>query len=103
MNFFKGIYKMKSIIQNEKKCFICGTTNWLEEHHIFEGTANRKISEKYGLKIFLCHRHHNEPPYGVHHDKEKMLMLKQIGQEKFMKYYNKTKEEFIEMFGKNYL
>ena len=93
---------MKSVIQNKKECFTCGTTNWLEEHHIFEG-ANRKLSEKYGIKVFLCHIHHNEPPLGVHHNKENMLMLKKIGQEKFMEYYNKTEDEFRQIFGKNYL
>lgn len=92
----------KSIIQNEKECFICGATDWLEEHHVFEG-ANRKLSEKYGLKVWLCHFCHNEPPLGVHHNKARMLKLKQIGQRKFMKYYNKTADEFRVIFGKNYL
>ena len=92
----------KSIIQTEKECFICGGQSWLEEHHIFEG-ANRKLSEKYGLKVWLCHPCHNEPPNGVHHNKEKMIKLKQIGQKAFMEYYNKTEDEFIQIFGKNYL
>ena len=97
----KGV-SMKSIIQKEKKCFICDTTNWLEVHHIFEG-ANRKLSEKYGLKVWLCHYDHNEPPNGVHHNKERMLELKQIGQKAFMKYYNKTADEFRQIFGKSYV
>ena len=93
---------MKSIIQNEKECFICGTTNWLEEHHIFE-SFNRKLSEKYGLKVWLCHSHHNEPPFGVHHNKDNMLKLKQVGQKTFMNHYNKTEDEFREVFGRSYL
>lgn len=94
---------MKSIIQDEKECYICGTTRWLEEHHIFEGTANRKLSEKYGLKIWLCHRHHNEVPDGVHFDKWMRDRIKRITQIKFMEHYNKTIEDFIKIFGKNYL
>ena len=34
------------------RCWLCGRWGWLEEHHIFGG-ANRKKSEKYGLKR-LC-------------------------------------------------
>ena len=39
---------MKSIIQgdSEDRCYICGRTEWIERHHIFNGTANRKKSEK---------------------------------------------------------
>lgn len=35
------------------RCWLCGRWGWLEEHHIFGG-ANRKKSEKYGLKVGLC-------------------------------------------------
>ena len=94
---------MKSIMQTKKECYICGTTIWLEEHHVFGGTANRKMSEKYGLKIYLCHRHHNEPPDGIHFDKWLRDRIKSEAQRKFMEYYNKTKEDFIVIFGKNYL
>lgn len=94
---------MKSIIQNEKVCYVCGTTVWLEEHHIFEGTANRKLSEKYGLKIYLCHKHHNEVPDGIHFDKWLRDRIKKESQQKFMEYYNKTTEDFIKIFGKNYI
>ncbi len=92
----------KSIVQKEKECYICKTTIWLEEHHIFGG-ANRKLSEKYGLKIYLCHKHHNEPPDGVHYDPELMDDIRKIGQKKFMEYYNKSIEEFRAIFGKSYI
>lgn len=92
----------KSIIQKEKECYICGTNVWLEEHHVFGG-ANRKISEKYGLKIWLCHRHHNEVPDGIHFDKWLRNRVKEDTQKLFMKYYNKSEEEFRQIFGKSYL
>lgn len=41
----------KSILQDKKESYLTGATYNLEEHHIFFGTANRKISEKYGLKV----------------------------------------------------
>lgn len=94
---------MKSIIQkNNNECYMCGSEQWLEEHHIFEG-SNRKISEKYGLKVKLCHFCHNEPPRGVHFNKTNMLILKKQGQLAFMEYYKKSKEEFIKIFGKSYI
>ena len=63
---------MKSIIQTRKECWVCReyynlcTTVGLEEHHIMFGRGRRELSERYGLKVWLCHNHHNEPPMGVH-------------------------------------
>lgn len=54
----------KSIIQAEKECYICRrwyavkTTSGLEEHHILNGPL-RSFSERHGLKVWLCHQHHN--------------------------------------------
>lgn len=103
----------KSIISNEYVCFFCGarcsvygkedgpkTIFPLEKHHIFGG-ANRKKSEHYGLWVNLCHDHHNEPPDGVHFNKEKMDMLRAIGQRAFQKGY--PEKDFMKEFGKNYL
>ena len=84
----------KSILQDEKECFICHTTQNLERHHIFGG-AYRSKSERDGLTVYLCHRHHNEPPCGVHHDRERMDWLRAIGQRRYMEHYSKTKEDFI--------
>lgn len=63
---------MKSIIKgdSEDRCYICGRAEWIERHHIFNGTANRKKSEKYGLTVHLCHWCHNEPPRGVHYNQD---------------------------------
>lgn len=91
---------MKSIMQNSKECFLCHTTNWLENHHIF-GAANKKNSEKYGLMVYLCHYCHNEPPNGVHHNAENMSKLRATAQAKFEETH--TREEFMSIFGKNYL
>ena len=68
----------KSIIQKKKECIICNSLN-AEEHHVFFGTANRKLSEKYGLKVYLCAEHHRGTR-GVHGKDGKMVdsYLKQI-------------------------
>lgn len=89
----------KSIISNEKKCYICGSKHWLEYHHLFGG-ATRKKSEQYGLVVYLCHACHNEPPNGVHHNREKMDWLRRIGQEAFEREY--PDKDFLKEFHRNY-
>lgn len=90
-------------MQAEKEsCYICGSRVWLEEHHVF-GAANRKLSEKYGLKVWLCHDCHNEPPVGVHHNANLNNHLKAETQKKAMEYYGWTIDKFRNIFGKNYL
>ena len=57
---------MKSILHNKQDgtCYLCMLLHddhgrkQTQEHHVFYGTANRKISEKYGLKAYLCLEHH---------------------------------------------
>ena len=53
----------KSILQKDKECFLCTRMQDLEQHHIFGG-PNRKWSEKYGLKVWLCQRCHRDPRQG---------------------------------------
>ena len=93
---------MKSIIQDNKFCFECGTGYGLHRHHIFYG-KNRKLSEEDGLVVYLCYEHH-EGNNGVHgHNTKLNEKLKEIGQRAYMIKYNKTKEDFIKRYGKNYL
>ena len=92
---------MKSIIQSNKECFVCKTTAGLHEHHVFGGTANRKKSEEYGMKVWLCGYHHNLSNNGVHFDKKLDLEVKRIAQNIFEKEYGS--EMFMRVFGKNYL
>ena len=70
-----------------------------QKHHIFGGVANRPKSEKYGLFIWLTTEQHK---YLHNHPKE-MLDIKKEAQKSFMKYYDKTIEEFRSIFGKNWL
>lgn len=94
----------KSILQTDKgSCFMCGSQEWLEEHHVFGGFGRRKLSEKYGLKVHLCHYCHNEPPKGVHHNSDARNALQQFAQAKAMEHYHWTVDDFRDIFGKNYL
>ena len=92
---------MKSIIQTEKQCFVCGTTFNLHDHHIIYGTANRKQSEKYGLKVWLCCEHHVGNT-GVHNNRDLDMHLKKLAQEHFEARYG-ARNEFRRVFGKSYL
>lgn len=103
---------MESIMQQDRgTCYLCGKPpywtkngiyNGLEAHHVFGG-ANRKNSEKYGLKVYLhgssCHRDGKD---SAHQSKATRMMLQAIAQKRFEKTHG-GREEFVEIFGKNYL
>lgn len=91
---------MKSILQEKKECFVCRTTQDLQLHHVLYGTSNRKQADKYGLTVWLCLRHHTGDR-GIHFDKVLDLKLKEMAQAKFEETH--TREEFIKIFGRNYL
>lgn len=95
---------MNSIIDGNAKgkCYICGRYCRTEEHHIF-GAALRKKSEKYGLKVDLCHSCHNEPPNGAHFSRSVNTALKKQAQIEAMRKYGWTVEQFTKEFYKNYL
>ena len=100
---------MKSILESEEaeypECFICkrnGCGDPLEEHHIFEGTGLRPLSEKYGLKVKLCrHRCHQYSDESVHKNIQARRELQAKGQLAFQEKFPDL--DFVEIFGKNYL
>ena len=97
----------KSIIQETGSyCFICGrNANYepLDCHHVFGG-ANRKKSEKYGLKVYLHHKEcHIFGKNSVHQNAQVDLELKAMVQERAMKHYGWSVDDFRAIFGKNYL
>ena len=94
---------MKSILQKKKRCLICHTEQDLHCHHVWEGTGRRKISDKYGLTVWLCAKHHNMSDEGVHFNRDLDLALKEAAQKKAMEHYGWTTEDFIKIMGKNYL
>jgi hypothetical protein len=72
-----------------------------EVHHVFYGSGNRKLSEKYGMKVYLSYDYHRGSKNGVHHNKENDLKVKRYAQEQFEKQY--SHEEFMRVFKRNYL
>lgn len=90
----------KSILQpdGEEKCFITGSRINLDVHHVYHGSANRKIADKEGCWVWLRHDIHMQL-----HDKDKKL--DRYLQEECQKKYEEThtREEFRKKFGKSYL
>jgi hypothetical protein len=73
----------------------------IEVHHVIHGTANRKLSDKYGLVVGLCYQHHRGS-FGVHgkNGQSLNLKLKIEAQETFTEVFPDL--SFREIFGKNY-
>lgn len=90
-----------SILSNERQCLICHTTLNLHKHHIFYGSAKRKLSDKYGCWCYLCGKHHNLSNESVHFNPILDIKLKQTTQKAFIKTYPNL--DFIKIFGKSYL
>lgn len=100
---------MKSIIQTEKECYLCGCRipygfyDGLEDHHIFFGTSNRAKSEKLGLKVWLCGETcHRTGKRAVHRNRETDLLIKRHAQEVYEDTYG-NRTDFIREFGRSYL
>lgn len=90
----------KSILQTERVCYLCGRQYGLERHHILGGTANRRLSEQYGLWVWLCHECHTGTD-GAQYDREKNLRLKSEAQMVFETLYGHDK--WMQIFRKNYV
>ncbi len=83
-----------------RKCFVCGTTTGLHNHHVYGG-RNRKISDKNGFIVTLCGYHHNLSNEGVHFNPKLDLIIKQHYQREYEKTHSRV--EFMRLIGRNYL
>ena len=75
-----------------------------ERHEAFFGIKNRKRSIEDGLVVFLTPEFHRGTN-GVHGQDGKWLdnMIKKNAEIVWLRTYNKTVEDFIKEYGKNYL
>lgn len=94
---------MVSIVQTKRECYICGLSATLEMHHVFFGSANRKKSDEDGCVVWLCHYHHTGSKNSVHFNIKVDRELKRQCEEVWLKHYNKTVDDFIKRYGRNYL
>lgn len=92
----------KSLIQEGKYCYVCGRESALHKHHIFYGTANRRLSEEDGAYCYLCAMHHNGGNWGVHFNKPLDIKLKKRCQQAWEE-HNGNREDFINRYGKSWL
>lgn len=101
-------YKTKKLANLEKNrfsiftdnlniCMFCGMKA-TDLNEIFRG-RNRQNSMKYGAVIPLCRRCHCK----ITDNYNLEMKWKIKGQEKIMNYYSMNIEEFINIFGRNYL
>lgn len=88
----------RSIIPHDDpgRCYVCHRTGPTEVHHMIHG-ANRPNADRFGLVVHLCpYCHRNVHSHGSF-DAE----LKGIAQQEFEKTH--TREQFMKIFGRNYL
>lgn len=81
---------MKTIIQDKKVCYLCGTTLNLEDHHCLNG-SDRKKCEEDGLKVWQL----------AHRSIETRIRLKRVAQAKYLETH--TQVEWFRRYYKNYL
>ena len=91
-----------SILQDKKQCYVCGSTI-VHIHEVFYGARNRQKSIEDGCCVYLCPRHHNMSNNGIHFNKELDLGVKQSMERKWLETYNKTIDDFIKRYGRNYI
>ena len=98
---------MKSIMQQKDgRCYLCQLLKGdfgekpTEEHHAIFGSAGRPLSEKYGLKVYLCHEHHRTSKDAVHNNQEMAALIKDKAQRAFEREYPDL--DFMKIFGRNY-
>lgn len=89
------------ITKDLEHCYLCtkrGIKNIPKDdlHELVEG-KNRQVSMKYGLVIPICRKCHNL----VTNDRTLQEKLHKVAQKEFKKHYKS--ENFVQIFGKNYL
>lgn len=93
---------MKSILQEDKECFVTHDTEGLHVHHIMNG-PNRRLAEEDGLWIYLRWDHHieNSPYKTPHNDRETDLYYKAMAQKKYEETH--SREEWMARYGRSFL
>ena len=91
-------------------CYLCmklhgddSRKSFLQEHHVIFGRGLKKLSEHYGLKVYLCFNHHTYDggPEAVHRNDDIRRYLDAEAQKAFEKKWPDL--VFKDIFGKNVL
>lgn len=89
-----------ALVENLYFCAECGSNN-TAVHHVFYGTANRRLAQEDGYIIGLCPRHHNMSDEGIHFNPQLDIKWKRYAQHHFERTH--SREEFIARYGKSWL
>ena len=87
------------------RCFFCGRTGQLDEHHIFSGVSNRQNCEEDGIKIYICrfcHLLHDRGVVRINGVEIRESDIKAFGQRKWEETYG-SREDFIKRYGKSWI
>lgn len=102
----------KSIMHSRQDgtCYLCmrlhddySRKSMLQEHHVIFGRGLKKLSEHYGLKVYLCLQHHTYDggSEAVHRNNKIRRYMDEEAQRAFEKTYPHL--VFMDVFGKNVL
>ena len=87
-----------SILQRDKeKCFFCNNKA-VDTHELLKG-RNRKKCIKWGLVVYICRECHRK----TEEDSDFYKETRKYAQKMWQKHYNKTKQDFIDEFGRSYI
>ena len=70
-----------------------------DKHHMVYGTSKRKLADKDGLYVQLCHKCHMR----LHQEGYFKDDLQQLAEKVWLEHYGKTIEDWIRRYDKNYL
>lgn len=91
----------ESLLSRTKRCYICGAID-VEKHHIFFGTAKRRISDTEGCWLWLCPEHHRGSS-GVHSDNNLSRRIQIKCEQEWIRRNKSDEEGFRRVFGRNYI
>lgn len=79
-----------------------------ERHEVFEGyiSKNRDYSIEDGLVIFITPDMHRTSKSSIHKNPKfwkETVRLQELAEQAWIEHYGKTKDEFRQRYGKNYL
>lgn len=87
-----------SIVQDDtSKCYLCGRSGYLHEHHVMNGKGWRKLADEDRLVLYLCPACHEY----IHSNAEIRKELKSLAQLRYLESH--TYEDWMKRYGKNYL
>ena len=70
------------------------------KHHVYPG-HNRQVSEENGFTVELCPGHHEFTKAAVHENRDYMILIQEECQREYEKTH--TRQQFMDLIGKNYL